>query len=62
MFVDLWFCGCVVLCRCGFMEMFVYGFMEMWFCANFIVNKKHEEHGYYLCVLRVAHGLSVIIR
>ena len=25
----------------------------MWFCANFIVNKKHEEHGCYLCVIRV---------
>ena len=53
--VDLWFCGCVVLCRCCFVDLLFCGFVGMWFCANFIVNKKHEEHGYYLCVLRVIH-------
>ena len=46
-FMEMWFCGLV--------EMWFCVFVEMWFCVNFIVNQKHEEHGYYLRVLRVIH-------
>ena len=41
------------LWNCGFVEVLVCGFMEMWFRVNFVVNQKHEEHGYSLRVLRV---------
>ena len=43
------------LWKCGFMEMLLCVFVILWFRANFIVNQKHEERGYYMRVLRVIH-------